>query len=222
LLLYLGYVFKNKGDNEQAINVLTRSIDDAPTSRSCLYTLYTLHAAKNDHVKMIPVFERAVKENPHDGWLWLMLGDIYKILGQLDQAHAAYDKAVDIYETIREKQPNLSRYELVNLSNVFNGKGDVKQAIATLEMVVEVFETEIETDPRNEFVNQVSDIVHPRFRCQDCRMFIHGYRFLCTVCPHLNISCKGCVLKGKHLDHEMVSIPTKTWVLKRFPNTEPQ
>ena len=219
VLLYLGYVFKNKGDNEQAINALTRSIDNAPTSPSCLYTLYTLHAVKNDHVKMIPLFERAIKENPHDGWLWLMLGDVYKILGQLDQAHAAYDKAVDICETILEKRPDLSRYEWVNLSNIFKGKGDLEQATAALEMVVDFYQTEIEKDPRNELVNQVSDIVHPRIRCRECIMFIRGYRFLCTVCPNHNISCKGCILKGKHLDHEIVSIPSKTWVSKRFPNT---
>lgn len=46
---------------------------------------------------------------------------------------------------------------------------------------------------------------HPGVTCDGCNGPIHGIRYKCLVCSDYDL-CAGCEAKGKHVDHNMVTI----------------
>ena len=219
LQYWLGWILKKKGDIEKAIEVFTAYIDSDPTQFQILNALYELHAVKNDHAKMIPLFERAIKESPYDGWLWIKLASIYQLEGESEAANTAVNNAIEVCtKTVNLCHPGYSEHQWKELSNAFKANGDLERAAITIDTAITSFEARIEMDPRNDSLTHISDLVHPRMTCRECDLTVRGYRFQCLECPAYVPYCESCVLKSKHPDHELVSFPSQRWVSKRFSN----
>jgi len=75
---------------DKAIEAFEIAIEDEPVnSVIVLSDLRGLYIAKGDQVKAIHVFERAIKENPKDSWLWTSLGSNHKARGDVTTATKA-------------------------------------------------------------------------------------------------------------------------------------
>jgi tetratricopeptide (TPR) repeat protein len=222
LFAWLGANLMEKGDIDGAIDAFIKCVDDDSTYQGALRALSALYGATAP-AKIIPLLKNRINENPYDEWLWVKLGDMYHAVGSRDASNKAYDKGIEI---IKARIGMVDRVwggiEWIFLIRALKAKGEVEQAMRTAETAVQRHQAEIERDPRTKFVTQISGLVHPQTLCSKCKMPVRGYRFACGVdCPW-SVLCGACVHHPSHdPNHEIISIPSKEWVLNRFPPTEP-
>ena len=69
-------------------------------------------------------------------------------------------------------------------------------------------------DVEGEVPLKITDIVHPKLRCNGCLMYpLRGFRHKCTICPRFDL-CENCYNRsGAHnIGHLLLRIPTMKWL----------
>src|SRR5208282_2116126 len=106
------------------------------------------------------------------------------IEGKLEDANTAFNTAVEISQRTIQTNCERLKYEWITIYNAFKAKGDLERATSEKETVVKLFDSLFEIDSRNDTITQISDLIHPRTYCGECKRPIRGYRFYCLECPY--------------------------------------
>jgi tetratricopeptide (TPR) repeat protein len=170
--------------------------------------------------KITSLLENRIQDNPYEAWMWMKLGDLYHAIGARDASNNAYDKVIEITKVKIGMGIVTWRWTAwIFLSRALKARGEVEEATHAVERAIQIHETEIEIDPRNDMVGQISDLIHPQTICARCRLPIRGYHFVCRDdCPW-SMLCGNCVRHPSHdSNHETISFPSRKWASNRFPN----
>lgn len=219
VFLWLGEVLKEKGDVDGAIDAFLECIDDESTYQAAYRGLCVLYEATAP-AKITSLLENRIQDNPYDAWMWMKLGDLYHAIGARDASNNVYDKVIEITKVKIGMGIFTWRWTArIFLSRALKERGEVEEATHAVERAIQIHETEIEIDPRNDMVGQISDLIHPQTICARCRLPIRGYHFVCRDdCPW-SMLCGNCVRHPSHdSNHETISFPSKKWASNRFPN----
>lgn len=95
-----------RGDLEQAINILQELLNNEPENIDALNYLSFIYTQQNNFTAAIDCLQRAVTYQPNDGRAYNHLGNIYRRLGEFDKAAINYISSLKINPNYTEAHNN--------------------------------------------------------------------------------------------------------------------
>lgn len=110
---YLGYMWAEKGIHlEEAAELIKRALAFEPENGAYLDSLGWCHYQQGDYAEAIPLLERAAERlDPPDAVVFDHLGQAYKAVGRIDEAIAAWKKALSLDANQTELAAKLKELE---------------------------------------------------------------------------------------------------------------
>jgi len=92
--VWLGYARWRRGDAAEALRLVERAADLAPTNHYPPYFAGCIRVSQERHAEAIPLFQRAVQLAPASGFAWVGLGCAHMETGSFDEARWSLDRAI--------------------------------------------------------------------------------------------------------------------------------
>ncbi len=128
---------KQEGDLDKAVELILKALEIYPEFLVAWRNLGWIYALKGDFEQAVKCCRRALEMDKRSAESWYMLGYIY---GEKKQGKNI-DRAIRFYQKALELEPDHIR-ALVNLSKIFDEKGDTERAIECCQKALRI-------DPEN-------------------------------------------------------------------------
>ena len=127
---------KNSGKTKEAINLLENFIERNKKERVGAHKLLSdLYVKSGDLDRAADVLKTAIRNNPDNLWLYLMLGDLYLYdFKNPEKAKETYKKGLSYFSEPVKTTMSPYRYFLKRLSNLSYEEGDLEDAKKYFEL----------------------------------------------------------------------------------------
>ncbi len=135
---YLAKLYKEKGNNEEALRILQEGLEQHPLSYEILsvYTEFLMEFDQYDKIISI-LNSRYSAQIGQDPELWCYLGQAYIKKGNIEDSIEAFEKAISIDNEYVDALFNLGSIYL-SLSIKTKGQNELKKALQTLKRIIEI------------------------------------------------------------------------------------
>jgi tetratricopeptide (TPR) repeat protein len=96
VFLFISTLYRNDGNDEAALNTLQEARALYPREQSLIIEELNIYLTNGDFEKAKANLELAAEQDPTNEILWFSLGSVFDNLGNIDEAIAAYSKAIGV------------------------------------------------------------------------------------------------------------------------------
>ncbi len=120
LYYYMFHCYNGLGDKQAAKDILMEGLQKFPKNNEIVQGLIMVYSEDGQGgAEIIPIVEKAIENNPNDPYLYIGLGRIYDMIGDLD-------KSIEAFEKSSQMAPD-DYSSFFNLGLLYIKKGDAMQ-----------------------------------------------------------------------------------------------
>ena len=129
----LGNVFEKQDRNNEAMHAYERAIEIDGDNPQNWYELGNIHFKMENYAEAVSAFNRAIELDPSFGWAHNNLALTLASMGEVEQAVALYQKAIDLLQDPKDRAVGWNR-----LGNAYRKLNEYEQALGAFHRADEL------------------------------------------------------------------------------------